>query len=43
MKEELDEELTSVITFGMHGSAFPTGDPDTHADFPPIVEYGFQL
>ena len=34
-REELDETLTSVITFGMHGSAFPTGDPDTQADFPP--------
>ena len=41
MKEELDEELTSVITFGMHGSAFPTDDPDTHADFPPIVDMDF--
>jgi hypothetical protein len=40
-KEELDEELASVITFGMHGSAFPTDDPDTHADFPPIVDMDF--
>ena len=40
-KEELDEVLTSVLTFGMHGSAFPTDDPDTHADFPPIVDMDF--
>jgi len=40
-REELDETLTSVITFGMHGSAFPTGDPDTHADFPPLVDMDF--
>ena len=40
-KKELDETLTSVITFGMKGSAFPTNDPDTHADFPPIVDMDF--
>lgn len=40
-KQELDETLTSVITFGMKGSAFPTNDPDTHADFPPIVDMDF--
>lgn len=40
-KQELDETLTSVITFGMKGSAFPTDDPDTHADFPPIVDMDF--
>ena len=40
-KEELDETLTSVITFGMHGSAFPTNDPSKHADFPPIVDMDF--
>jgi len=40
-REELDETLTSVITFGMHGSAFPTGDPDTHSDFPPMGEMDF--
>ena len=41
-KEELDDEvLTSVITFGMHGSAFPTNDPSTHADFPPRVDMDF--
>ena len=40
-REELDETLTSVITFGMHGSAFPTGDPDTQADFPPMGEMDF--
>ena len=41
LREELDKELTSVITFGMHGSAFPTHDPSTHADFPPIVDMDF--
>lgn len=40
-RKELDETLTSVITFGMHGSAFPTRDPSTHADFPPIVDMDF--
>ena len=40
-KKELDETLTSVITFGMKGSAFPTDDPDSHADFPPIVDMDF--
>ena len=40
-KEELDETLTSIITFGMHGSAFPTSDPDTHPDFPPRVDMDF--
>ena len=41
-QEELDDQtLTSVLTFGMHGSAFPTDDPDTHADFPPLVDMDF--
>ena len=28
--KELEETLTSIITFGMHGSAFPTGDLSTY-------------
>ena len=40
-KEELAETLTSIITFGMHGSAFPKDDPNTHADFPPLVDMDF--
>ena len=39
--KELEETLTSIITFGMHGSAFPTGDPSTHPDFPPLVDMDF--
>ena len=39
--KDLEETLTSVITFGMHGSSFPTGDPGIHPDFPPIVDMDF--
>ena len=40
-KKEIDETITSVITFGMKGSAFPTNDTSTHPDFPPIVDMDF--
>ena len=33
--------LTSVLTFGIHGSAFPTSHPELEIDIPPAVNMDF--
>ena len=40
-KEVLDETLTSVLTFGIHGSVFPTSHPELEVDIPPAVNMDF--
>ena len=40
-KEVLDETLTSVLTFGINGSFFPTSHPELEVDIPPAVNMDF--
>ena len=40
-KEILSETLTSVLTFGIHGSCFPTSHPELEIDIPPAAKMDF--
>ena len=40
-KEILSETLTSVLTFGIHGSCFPTSQPELEIDIPPAAPMEF--
>ena len=40
-KEILDETLTSVLTFGIHGSCYPNAHPELVPDIPPAVDMNF--
>ena len=40
-KEILSETLTSVLTFGIHGSCFPTSHPELVIDIPPAANMDF--
>ena len=42
-KEILSETLTSVLTFGILGSAFPTSHPELVIDIPPAENMDFNL
>ena len=40
-KDILSETLTSVLTFGIHGSCFPTSHPELEIDIPPAKPMDF--
>ena len=40
-KEQLADTLISVLTFGIHGSCFPTGHPEVVPDVTPAVDMAF--
>ena len=40
-KDILSETLTSVLTFGIHGSAYPTSHPELEIDIPPAGPMDF--
>ena len=42
-KEQLSETLTSVLTFGIHGSCFPTSHPELEIDIPPAENMDFNI
>lgn len=42
-KETLAETLTSVLTFGIHGSCFPISQPDIEIDIPPASPMDFNV
>ena len=40
-KEILSETLTTVLTFGIHGSCYPNAHPELMPDIPPAVDMDF--
>ena len=40
-KEDLSETLTSVLTFGVHGSCYPNAHPELAPDFEPAKDMDF--